>query len=200
MNFRIVDNSTPALAEYKAMVGSVNRAVSTMLARESAMLANNIKGGLVDQRPGGIPIKPISRTTIILRGIRTKGGGAPGTKALIDSASMVNAVRSRKESQFHYTAGVHRNARAKNGGRLANLAAIHEYGTRNYTITVTEKMRRFSFILMSVGILSAPWRVGQKLKKKIDARPWLNPAHEQWEKGADERFTSGLAAILGVSM
>ena len=200
MRLNIKDNSTPRLEEYKQMVAGVNLAVTTMLARESAMLSNNIKGGLIDQRPGGQPITPISKATIILRGIRKKNKGQGGTKALIDSGSMVNAVTSRKKSKYHYTAGVHRNARGKGGKKLANIAAIHEYGTRVYTITVTEKMRRFSFVLMRFGLLHAPWRVGKKLKKRIEARPWLNPTTERWEKNADERFTNGLAAILGIPM
>jgi len=198
MKLDIEDNSAPALAEYKALVATVNRGVTTMLAQEAFALSNEMKVGLIEQRPGGRPIRKLSRTTILLRGLRT--GGNPGTKALIDSASMVNSVNARKVSMYHYTAGVHRNVRSKDGKKLANIAAIHEYGTKSYTITVTEKMRRFSFVLMKHGILHAPWRVGQTLKRRTEARPWLNPAHEKWEKKADERFTMGLAAIFGITM
>jgi hypothetical protein len=196
MKLRIQDNSAPTIEEYRLMVGSINRAVTVMLSREAFLLSNAMKKGLIEQRPGGRKIRPLARSTILLRGLRT--GGKPGTKALIDSGSMVNSVIARKQSQFHFTAGVHRNARAKDGKSLADIAAIHEYGTKTYTITVTEKMRRFSFVLMAAGILRAPWRVGQKLKRRTPERPWLNPAHKEWEKDADERFTAGLAAILGV--
>jgi len=195
---RVQDNSPPVLEEYRMIVGAFNKAVTTMLSREAWMLANNIKGGLIAQRPGGKKIRPISRTTILLRGIRTGGGSS--TKALIDTAAMVNAVKPKRENMYHYTVGVHRTARSKKGKKLADLAAIHEGGTKTYTVVVTEKMRRFSFVLMKYGILRAPWRVGQKLRRRIPARPWLNPAHDEWIKGSEERFVSGLAAMLGVSM
>lgn len=199
MRIRITDNSAPTLEEYKRLVGAVRRGLSVAVAREAMLLSNTMKLGLRDQKPGGKKILPISRTTILLRGIRTKKKGKPGTKALIDSASMINSAVARKKSQFHYTAGVHRNARGKGGKKLANIAAIHENGTKTYTVTVTEKMRRFSFVLVKFKILHAPWKVGQKLKRRIPARPWLNPAHEQWEKGADDRFARRLAEIMGMT-
>ncbi|MCP4568956.1 MAG: hypothetical protein GY841_15380 [FCB group bacterium] len=198
MILEIIDNSAPSIQEYRLMVGSINRAVSTVLAHEAFRLSNGIKTGLIEQRPGGKQIRPLKRSTILLRGIRT-GGGKPGTKALIHSGAMVNSVTAKRRNRFHYTAGVHRNARSKDGKSLSNIAAIHEGGTKTYTVTVTEKMRRFSFVLMKFGILRAPWRIGQQLKRKIEARPWLGPAHEEWEKEADYRFTVALGAILGIA-
>lgn len=196
--FSIKDNSTPTLEEYKMMVGSVSRGVSAVLAHEAFRLSNEMKNGLISQRPGGKPIRPLSRMTILLRGFRIKRGPTH-TKALIDSASMVNAVEARRRSNFHYTAGVHRNVRSQDGKNLVDIAKVHEYGSRAYTVTVTPKMHRFSIALYLAGILKAPWRVGQKLKRKIPARPWLNPAKDVWEQGADERFTVELGAILGVT-
>jgi len=198
MRIEIVDNSVPSVQEYRLMVGAINRAVSTVIAHEAFRLSNEIKTGLIEQRPGGKKIRPLKRTTILLRGIRT-GDGKPGTKALIHSGSMVDSVTAKKRNRFHYTAGVHRNARSKDGKSLSNIAAIHEGGTKTYTVTVTEKMRRFSFVLMKFGILRAPWRVGQELRRKIPARPWLGPAHEEWEKNVDDRFVAGLGAILGMT-
>ncbi len=198
MRLEIVDNSTPSVQEYRRMVMSINRVVSTVLSREAFLLANGMKTGLIAQRPGGKKIRALKRSTILLRGSRIKGGGSPGTKALIASGSMVNSVTAKRKNKFHYTAGVHRNARSKDGKSLADLAAIHEGGTKSYTVTVTEKMRRFSFVLMKIGILHAPWKVGQELRRKIPPRPWLGPAHEEWEKDADKRFTMAIGTMLGM--
>lgn len=198
MKLEIKDNSAPTLEEYRLMVGSISKAVSTVLAHEAFLLSNEMKNGLIDQKPGGKQIRPLSRMTILLRGFRG-GRGPTHTKALIDSASMVDAVQAKRKNKYHYTAGVHRNVRSKDGKKLINIAAIHEYGTRQYTVTVTPKMHRFSIALYMAGILKAPWRIGQKLKRKIPARPWLRPAHEVWEKDADTRFTLALGAILGVT-
>lgn len=200
MRVKITDNSTPMLAEYKMIVAALNGAVTTMVAREAFMLSNNIKGGLFNQSPGGKRLLPLKQSTIKLRGIQTSVDSKPGSKALIHTGSLVNSVKARKVSSFHYTAGVHRNARNKKGKSLSDIALIHENGTRTYTVTVTEKMRRFSFVLMRFGLLQAPWRVGQKLTRKIPPRPFLNPAHDFWEKDAENRFALGLAAILGVPM
>lgn len=198
MIFSIKDNSSPTLKEYKAMVSSVSAAVSIVLAKEAFRLSNEMKNGLIAQRPGGKPILPLSRMTILLRGFRIKRGPTH-TKALIDSGSMVDAVEARRKSKFHYTAGVHRNVRSKDGKSLVDIARIHEYGTKVYTVTVTPKMHRFSIALYIAGILNAPWRIGQKLRRKIPARPWLNPAKDVWEKKADERFSVELGAVLGVT-
>jgi hypothetical protein len=219
--FSIKDNSTPTVEEYKLMVGSISRAVSSVLAREAFRLSNEMKNGLIDQQPGGKPIRPLSKMTILLRGFRSRrkpgkkkakkkvkktvsggfrGGKKPThTKALIDSASMVNSIKARRKSIFHYTVGVHSNVRSKNGKDLVNKARIHEYGTKVYTVTVTPKMHRFSVALYLAGILRSPWRVGQELRRQIPARPFLNPAKDVWEEGADTRFTVEIGAVLGVT-
>jgi hypothetical protein len=56
-------------------------------------------------------------------------------------------------------------------------------------------MARFSLFLLSMGILKAPWKVGQVLRKKTPARPFLRPAHEMWLTTANERFVTRLAQI-----
>ena len=196
--FEIKDNSAPTLEEYRMMVGSISKAVSLVLAQEAFRLSNEMKNGLRAQKPGGKQIRPLSKMTILLRGFRG-GSGPTHTKSLIDSASMVDSVQAKRKNKYHYTAGVHRNARSKDGKKLVNIAAIHEYGTKWYTVTVTPKMHRFSVALFLAGILQAPWPIGKKLRRKIPARPWLRPAHEVWEKDADTRFTVALAAALGVT-
>lgn len=180
------------------MVGSVSRGVSAVLAHEAFRLSNEMKNGLISQRPGGKPIRELSEMTIMLRGFRIKRGPTH-TKALIDSGSMVDAVEARRKNKYHYTAGVHRNVRSKDGKSLVDIAKVHEYGTRIYTVTVTPKMHRFSIALYLAGILKAPWRVGQKLKRKIPARPWLNPAKDVWEEKAEERFATELGILLGMT-
>lgn len=82
---------------------------------------------------------------------------------------------------------------------MEDIAAIQEYGTKTYSVTVTKKMRNFSLVLMSAGILKAPWKVGSKLRRRIPPRPFLRPAYDEWNKGADERFRARVSiGIAGV--
>jgi len=193
----IKDNAAETLAQYRGFVKSVKRAISTVLFGEASLLSNYMKKGLRDQQPGGRPMMPLSKMTIQLRGFRIKRGPTH-TKALIDSGSMIDSICARKRTWYRYTVGVHRNAKSKDGRDLVNIAAVHEYGSRPYTVTVTPKMRRFSIALMMAGILKVPWRVGQELHRQIPARPFLNPAHDEWSKGAEFRFSRDVAKILGV--
>lgn len=111
------------------------------------------------------------------------------TKALIDRGDLIGGVAVRRIGWAHYTVGVHRGERgSKSGKDLVNIAEIHENGTKEYTVTVTAKMAKFSKFLVTHGILKVPWKEGSKLMKKIPARPFLGPAQESWEINASQRF------------
>jgi hypothetical protein len=115
------------------------------------------------------------------------------SKALIDRGDLIGGINVRKIGWAHYTVGVHRGERGgKSGKDLVNIAEIHENGTKEYSMTVTSKMAKFSRFLVVQGILRVPWKEGSRLRKKIPARPFLGPAHESWELNASHRFETRL--------
>jgi hypothetical protein len=126
----------------------------------------------------------------------TAVGKSGSTKALIDHGDMMMSIHTEKVTSNHFTVGVHKGARDKQGKSLVQIAAVHEYGSRRYSMTVTAKMARFSRFLVVMGVLRVPWHVGQVLKRKVPARPFLRPAHTQWLEGAQDRFNKTLEERL----
>lgn len=122
--------------------------------------------------------------------------GATSSKALINSGDLLRSITVRG-GNLHYTVGVHRGARGKKGNDLVNIASIHEYGTKQYTVTVSGRMARFSRFLTMMGILGAPWKVGQTLRRKVPARPFLRPGRILWERDASDLFARRIAAAGG---
>lgn len=181
------------------------KAIDQATAQEAHLLRKEMVEGYTSQSPGGKKIQPLAASTIRLRRIPTAGSKAAAagkrvrgkTKALIVTGDLRNSV-SVQGGRGNYTVGVHRGARGKRSGKdMVSIAEIHEYGTRAYTQVVTEKMRRFSFVLVKFGVIKAPWTVGQTLKKRIPARPVLNPSHKAWELNAKDRFETRLMYLVG---
>jgi hypothetical protein len=180
------------------MRGAIDRAT----AQEAQLLRRVIVQGLRDQAPGGKAIRPLSPMTIALRKLprkSSKSGAARrgSTKSLINNGDLLGSVNDRRAGYAWHTVGVHRGERGRDGRDLVNIAAIHEYGTRKYTITVTPKMHRFSIFLMMQGVLKAPWPVGKVLQHQVPARPFLRPGYNQWGEDADERFLARVARGIG---
>lgn len=123
------------------------------------------------------------------RAPRRKTARRGPSKALIRRGDLIGGINVKRLTFGHYTVGVHRGERGRRGGSdLVNIAEIHEYGTKSYTMTVTDKMVKFSKFLYIMGILEVPWKKGQTLRKKIDARPFLRPSRDVWEMNAEDRF------------
>jgi len=205
-------NIGTALAGYERWQKKVRGAVRRSVKVEAHLLRKVIVEGLRDQAPGGKPIRPLKPMTIALRSLprmntATKRGGKirrrrAGTKALIRGGDMMRSVTVQGGSGegLSYTVGVHRGAKGRRGGKdMVDLARIHEYGTRRYTVTVTPRMHRFSRFLVAAGVLHAPWRVGASLRRRVPPRPFLRPGHDTWEKGVQQRFEHAvkLAAAKG---
>jgi len=187
--------------------GLIVRSIERATMQEAHELRKEIVLGLRSQSPGGRAIKPLKETTILLRGLPKSGGGGRGatrrksprrgpTKALIHHGDLIGGINVKRVGFAHYTVGIHRGERGKNGQDLVNIAEIHENGTRQYTVTVTPRMHKFSLFLYQMGVLKAPWPVGKKFRKKIPARPFLGPSHESWEMNASERFSTRLDIFL----
>lgn len=101
-------------------------AIHQATGQESHLLRTTIVKGIRAQRPGGIQFKPLAPSTIA----RRKGRGS--TKALIDDGDLIRSVKVMPlfggESFF---VGVHKQAVDKSGNNLANIAEVHEFGTKD---------------------------------------------------------------------
>ncbi len=157
------------------------------------------KGGAVRQsrlKSGARRVR-VNRDPIV----RSKGKrpklGKGSTKALINSGDMLRSIHVRG-GMLHYTVGIHRGARNKKGNDLVNIASIHEYGTKRYTMTVNGHMARFSRFLVMMGILNVPWKIGQTLRRKGKARPFIRPGKQLWERDASELFAARIAKAGGL--
>ncbi len=196
--FGMAEAELEAEVKAKRMAQAIDRAVG----QEAVLLRRVMVEGLRDQAPGGRKFLPLSPMTIALRKLPRKdsktGRARRGSsKVLIYSGDLLGSIAAKRDGWAAWTVGVHRGARGKDGRDLVNIAAIHEGGTRSYTITVTPKMHKFSIFLMLQGVLRAPWRVGARMVHQIPARPFLRPAWEAWEKHADERFVARVARGVG---
>jgi phage gpG-like protein len=90
--------------------------------------AQEVQKGIISQAPGGKPFRPLSPMTIAAR---KRKRGKPSTKALIDTADLMNSMTHKmgKKSVF---IGLLRTAMHKESGLpTANLGSVHEYGTAN---------------------------------------------------------------------
>lgn len=186
------------------MAARIGAATNRAVAQEAQLLRRMMITGLRDQKPGGKKkILPLSKMTIEMRKLPRKGSKSRrrrkgSTKALIDNGDLIGSIHAKQEQPGWWTVGVHRKERTQDGESLIDLAVIHEYGTRQYTITVTPKMHRFSLFLLVQGILKAPWPVGKKLNRQIPARPFLHPAHDEWVQEAEKRMQLRVAKGMGI--
>jgi len=108
--------------------GSVQRwarrsegAVGRSLGKLAHELRRDIVSGVRNQNPGGLQFKPLAASTR-----RRKGS----SKALIDKGDLVRSVNVTKLGKLDYFVGVHRKVKTKDGKSMANLAEIHEFGSK----------------------------------------------------------------------
>lgn len=182
------------------------RGLKTSKTKHRTALGRSVSGPLA---PGQRRVKKARRS----QGRRNLGAGFAGplarkqkrgrvkkkprrgpSKALIRHGDLLRSINVEKLSPKHHTVGVHRGAKGRKSGKdMMNIAEIQEYGTKQYSQTVTVKMAAFSRFLVAMGVLYAPWKVGQVLRKQTPARPFLRPAYELWSLTANERFVTRLA-------
>lgn len=94
--------------------------------QEAHLLRTSIVKGIRSQRPGGMQFKPLQPSTIAAR------KGNTSTKALIDDGDMIRSIKVMPLFGGEaYFVGVHKMAVDKKGNELANIAEVHEWGTRD---------------------------------------------------------------------
>jgi hypothetical protein len=184
-----------------AQRGWLKKTISQQVGQSAQSLRRKMMTGLRNQKPGGKPILPISPMTMLLR--KFKAGESAyavptksSTKALIVDGDLLRSINVRKLHDFKFTVGVHRGTATKNGKDIVNLAALHEGGSSEYTITVTEKMQRFSYVLKKQKIIDGIWVAGTTIKRQTPARPFLRPAWDVWVKKIPDEHNKRLTKAL----
>jgi len=130
------------------------------------------------------------RVDAALRMMRATGG----MKALINSGSLlgsINVTKVGKNVLDGVFVGVHRNARRKKGqgGDPVSIAAVHEFGSKSYTVTVTKKMRGWWFAMYKAGVFSAPLKkTTMSITRKTPARPFIRPSVSYWKVNLEQRL------------
>jgi hypothetical protein len=175
----------------------MREAVDKALLQEAQFFRTKIVEGIREQAPGGKAFAPLARTTLAIRRFR----GFKGTKALLVQGDLRNSIVVVREGGGVFV-GVLRNAKAKSGQPLVNVAAVHEYGSRPIAVRLTPKARAFLHAAFRKAGLDSP--AGGKPSIgiaiiKVPARPFMGPVFEKFggEDVASQRFLERLAKNLG---
>ena len=170
--------------------------VARSIRQEAEGLRREIVQGLTRQAPGGRALRPPAETTLATR--RLQGFG--GRKSLLVRGDLRNSVTVKLRGDAAFI-GVPRAARGHTGQPLIKIAELHEFGSAPTVIPMSDAMRRFIFaVLREAG---APLRAGGGsggrrglVVVQIPARPFLRPAFEAFQRGAEKRFLTRVAAAM----
>lgn len=179
------------LRAYSTRFGAV---VDQAVHREALRYEKEMKEGIKDQAPGGVRFRPLSPITIAMK---------RSSKALIDKGDLRNSIGTRKITAKAYFAGVHRTARNRAGGDLANIGAVHEFGAE-YKQVVTAKQARFFRALYMKGLWphedfrTVP-KEGNTITVRIPARPFVAPVFEKLSPGAAKRVMDDVLKGIGIA-
>lgn len=175
----------------------VKAAIDKAVLQEAQFFRTKIVEGLREGAPGGQAFAPLAPTTLAIRTFK----GFGGTKPLIVRGDLRNSITVVKQGDTVFV-GVLRTAKAGGGQSLANVAAVHEFGSRPIVLKLTPKMRRFLHAAFRAAGLDAPAadRPSTGIAViKIPARPFLRPVFERWSRAEDvsKRFLDRVARNLG---
>lgn len=165
--------------------------------QEAQFFRTKIVEGLRSGAPGGQALQPLAPTTLAIRRLR----GAKGTKPLIVHGDLRNSIAVVKEGDGVFV-GVLRSAKSSGGASLANVAAIHEFGSRPIVLKITPKVRALLHAAFRKAGLDAPSGTRPSTGVaviRIPPRPFLRPVFETY--GAPDvvakRFIERVAKLLG---
>lgn len=172
---------------------AAERAVMKEAHRLRGLIIRNITGG---GRPAGAPFAELSPLTLVMRKFRR---GFGGSKPLIQTAALRNSISVVKVGGGAVFVGVMRKASKKG----VNVAELMEFGSKQYSIKMTPKMRRFLMkAFRMAGLVSSGAKGsggGGMLVIKIPARPFIGPVVDKEAKPADvqRRFWENVAKDMG---
>lgn len=173
--------------QIRKMPRIIKNSMELALTKEATALVRAMRAGIRRQAPAGQAFKPLAASTIAMKG---------SSKALIDKGDLIASIATRNLALARRSiarfVGVHRTALGKDGRNLANIAEIHEFGTKPYTIPVTPKLRAWWAAMAAKGIFAGRLSKGRTAihHPGVPARPFLRPPFEKWQEGFDDRLNA----------
>jgi hypothetical protein len=178
------------------------RVIDRVIHKHAVELAGDMRRGVRNQAPGGKALTPLAKSTILMK---------KSSKALIHHGDLVRSINatdvgeSFSSNSSAWFVGVHRTARGRKkriffDDDLVNIAEIHEFGTRPYTIRVTNKMRRFFMAMFIAGRMKAPLPPSKTVIQHpgVPERPFVRPTFDHWQKsGGPKKLSKEVARELG---
>lgn len=161
-------------------IAKLDRAMNIALKQEGQFFRAELVKGIRSQAPGGKAFKPLSPVTLARR--RARGFG--GTKALIETASMIRSIVVIQVGSVVFV-GILYSARNREGKSLVNIAAVHEFGA---IVTRSIHSVQREGASLSVAIV-------------IPARPFFRPVFKQFYNNleAQRRFVQRVARAFSGS-
>jgi hypothetical protein len=150
------------------------------------------KGG-----PEGARWPPLAAITQLMSRAVGRGDRHP----LLYHGDLRNSIMVVNEGSVWFV-GTHRRAKARDGKSMVNLAMVHNYGTRNYTVTVTPKMRKFFLWLwfQTNGQIMPLKASTTHLKIQIPPRPWIEPIWDREEDQSAKNITRDIATYIATRL
>lgn len=129
---RILDN----LADEKKLDRHLRHATEA----NAADAQREIVQGIQSQRWSDWP--PLAESTVEGKLRRGRHKSAGGMKLLIDTGQLINNITYKVQDGFTAVVGVMKGARRKDGKDLVNIAAVHEFGSRDGKIPARPYLMR----------------------------------------------------------
>jgi hypothetical protein len=149
-------------------VAGVRAAIDSAVLAEAHYARREIVKGITKQSPGGKDFLPLGKMTLLLRRAR----GFRGTKALIVTATLRNAITVQPAGRGRAFVGVLRTTQRPDGKELFNIARVHEMGA-TIVIRVTPRMRKWLMATLREGNAKRGNRGRDKMSGRFTkAAPW----------------------------
>jgi hypothetical protein len=166
---------------------------------EGHFLRKKLVEGIREGAPGGKAFRPLAPTTLAVRKIV----GFKGTKPMMNRGDLRNAIVVKKELGVVFV-GILRNAKGKGGKPVANIAELHEFGSRPIVIRLSKKAHRFLMMAFRKAGIAGQGGGGGGGSMiaivQIPPRPMFGPVFEQYLSNREEvarRFMGRIAKRLG---
>lgn len=197
MTVRKVGDWRMAASILKAAPARFERAVDVALHQEAQLFRKEVVKGIRDGAPGGKTFLPLSPTTLAIKKVVHK---RRSPKALIMHGDLWRSITVTKGTGGYFV-GVLRSARGNDGQSLVNIAAVHEFGSKPITITMTPKMRRFlAMVFRKAGLPKPSGSAKPTIVIRVPARPFLGPVGDKMRDGSPKRVSQTIAKMLGYTM
>jgi phage gpG-like protein len=160
------------IKDFDSFAKKLESAAKAAIAKEAHEWAKEMRDGIRTQRSAREarpPWPPLAESTVARKG---------STKMLIDTGTLMRAIVAERVSNMKWLVGVKRGARTRDGQKLVNIAAVHEFGSsgRSKGGGVAVRIPKRQFIApvlrrMSRGVEKRLWERFQKeIEKHLSHR------------------------------